>query len=116
VCGPMAIVSLPVYEAPRPKPETDDQRWARLHREVPSAFWLDPNLWGDAPAPTQRPFTAPIPPRSPRRFHRDFRGSYWQGRLIERCDYHAQMDLYILGLEGGEQVNLTPRMIEDMRL
>lgn len=38
-----------------PTPRFDPEaHWRALYAAVPSAFWLDPNLWGDAPKPPRR--------------------------------------------------------------
>jgi hypothetical protein len=50
-----------------PDPAIDDRRWRDMFLATPSAFWLDPNLWGDNPnwradLPIAAPKPAPVKP------------------------------------------------------
>lgn len=80
--------------------ELEDAQWARLYAEVPSAFWLDPALWGTPaprPAPPPKP-KASIPPAVPS-LH-----MFWQGFRVMRWQDDPSRLGYVLFLEGRQRV------------
>ncbi len=88
--------------------DLQDRLEAELFRQVPSAFWLDPNRWGDAPKPPPPP---PPPPLASRPLPAWLRCATWEGIPITAADYAAHDMTWRLRLEDGRNVVLTQEML-----
>lgn len=98
--------------------DLQDRLNAQLFREVPTAFWLDPNLWGDAPKPKPKPAPKPRPaetiPFTPR-YLSGPQVAFWEGRRVVESHYHAMTDDIHLILEDGNAVRISRHALYDHR-
>lgn len=92
--------------------DLQDRLEAELFRQVPSAFWLDPNRWGDAPKP---PLPPPSRPATHNPAHSWLLRCLWEGIPIIAADFAYHDMTYRLRLEDGRAVVVTESTMREYR-
>lgn len=97
--------------------DLQDRLEAELFRQVPTAFWLDPNRWGDAPKPPPPSPPSPPPPRPTIQnpAHSWLLQSTWEGIPVVAADFAYHDMTYRLLLEGGRAVVVPEEQMRQLR-